>query len=442
MSEIQDATFLYRFCRFFVDKVTKHSYRRYQVVGKQNIPEKGYVIWVANHTNALSDALALLASNKKPKVYLARADIFKNPTAAKFLRFLKIMPIYRVRDGLESVKQNGEIIDKCVTVLKSGVPITMFPEGTHQPKHSLLPLSKGVFHIALELEQAKSDDMPVYIQPIGLNYSDFFRYRATCLVNFGRPFNVTEYLEQHKDLDVPKQMLEMRSILTERMTELIAYVPNNTDYDAIWEYAKIKSNNRKYFRHALTQVENDCGKHFNGLERRLNVNRYAIHELLEMQASEPEKTATMLSSIDAFRLWRIQNGISVYSVAKKHSLLRLIKHILLLLLGLPYYLYSIVVASPVWITCLVLMRKTHDDAFYNSIRVGVRISVGAIGFLLWIALLFIFVPYWQYALLGTLLLFPSYMYYTDYHELARITLSDIKWSVSKKRFKHLGFLFE
>ncbi|MCQ2050739.1 MAG: 1-acyl-sn-glycerol-3-phosphate acyltransferase [Bacteroidaceae bacterium] len=442
MSKIQDSTFAYRLGRFFVDKVTKHSYRKYQVEGKENIPDDGYVIWVANHSNALSDALALLVTNKSPKVFLCRADIFSKPILVKLFTYLKIMPIYRIRDGMDSVKKNTEVIEKCVDVLKSGTPITLFPEGTHQPKHTLLPLSKGVFHIAMQLEQAKKDNKPVYIQPIGINYSDFFRYRATCLVKFGKPFNVSQYLAEHTELDVPKQMLEMREILTGCIEKQIAYVPDNLDYDSVWEYTKLKSNNRRYFKHAITQIENDANKRFRGLERILLVNRYAIKEMLQMQQDEPERTAIMLEKIDKFRLWRIQNGISVYSVARKHPVLLMLKNILLLLISLPYYLFSIIVTFPVWVTTLVLLRHTHDNAFYNSIRVGVRISIGAIQLILWTVLFFVFIPHWSLALLLTLLLCPANMLITDYHELARRTMSDFKWSLSKNRFKHLSFLFE
>lgn len=442
MSEIQDSTFAYRFGRFFVDKVTKHSFKRYQVEGRENIPNDGYVIWVANHTNALSDALALLVSNKRPKVFLCRADLFTKPLLAKLFRYLKIMPIYRIRDGFDSVKKNDTIIDKCVDVLKSGTPIALFPEGTHQPKHSLLPLSKGVFHIAMQLEQAKKDNKPVYIEPIGINYSDFFRYRATCLIKFGKPFNVSQYLSDNSELEAPKQMLEMRDILTKALEEQIVYLPNNADYDAIWEYAKLKTNNRRYFKHAIMQIENDMNTRFRSLERILHVNRYAINEMLQMRDNEPEKTTVMLEKIDKFRLWRIQNGISVYSVARKHPVAVMLKNLLLLLISFPYYLFSIIVSLPVWLTTLVLLRNTHDNAFYNSIRVGVRISIGAIQLVAWTVLFFLLIPLWSVALLLTLLMCMSNMFITDYHELVRRTMSDLKWSMSKKKFKHLSFLFE
>ena len=148
--KIQDFNFFYWFLRYYVDFSLKLSYRKIKYVGKEKIPQDGAVIFAPNHTNALMDALIILAIDRKPKVFVARADIFKNPTLAKIFTFLKIMPIMRQRDGLKEVKKNQEIIDKSVDVLRDKIPFCIFPEGTHNTKYSSLPLSKGIFKIAFQ----------------------------------------------------------------------------------------------------------------------------------------------------------------------------------------------------------------------------------------------------------------------------------------------------
>ncbi|MBR5184038.1 MAG: 1-acyl-sn-glycerol-3-phosphate acyltransferase, partial [Bacteroidales bacterium] len=106
--KIQDYSRAYAFLRHYVDAVLKLSYKRIRYTGLENIPQDGAVIYAPNHANALMDALIILAMDPKPKVFVARADIFKNPALAKIFKFLKIMPIMRMRDGINEVKKNNE----------------------------------------------------------------------------------------------------------------------------------------------------------------------------------------------------------------------------------------------------------------------------------------------------------------------------------------------
>ena len=184
--KIQDYDWVYSTLRYYVDFVLKLSYRNVRYVGTENIPQNGAVIYAPNHTNALMDALVILAMDRQPKVFVARADIFKNKTLAKIFRFLKILPIMRMRDGIDEVRKNDETITKVVDVLRDKVPFCIFPEGTHQAKYSSLPLSKGIFRIAFQAQEMMPD-MPIWIVPVGIRYGSFFRFRSTVRVQIGDP---------------------------------------------------------------------------------------------------------------------------------------------------------------------------------------------------------------------------------------------------------------
>ena len=151
--KLQDNDRLYNFLLKFVNFVIRTSYRDIKYIGTDRIPKDAAVIFAPNHTGTLMDALVILAMNNKPKVFIARADIFRNPKLAKLLTFFKMMPIMRMRDGIEEVKKNNRTIEIASDVLKDKVPLCIFPEGTHQAKHSMLPLSKGIFRIALQAKE-------------------------------------------------------------------------------------------------------------------------------------------------------------------------------------------------------------------------------------------------------------------------------------------------
>ena len=228
---LQDNDRFYNFLHILVNFAVKSSYRYIKFIGKERIPKDAAVIFAPNHTGTLMDALVLLAMDNKPKVFIARADIFRNPTAAKMLAFCKMIPIMRMRDGIEEVKKNNKTIETAADVLKDKVPLCIFPEGTHQAKHSMLPLSKGIFRIALQAKELLGDK-PLYIVPIGIRYGNFFRFRSSARVQFGNPINVGEFIAEHSDKSAPEQINLMRELLTARMRENIHFIPNNEQYDA------------------------------------------------------------------------------------------------------------------------------------------------------------------------------------------------------------------
>ena len=104
--KIQDYNWLYSFLRYYVDFVLKLSYRNVRYDGLERVPQNGAVIYAPNHTNALMDALVILAMDRKPKVFVARADIFRNPKVAKILKFLRILPIM-IRLSIRNITQSG-----------------------------------------------------------------------------------------------------------------------------------------------------------------------------------------------------------------------------------------------------------------------------------------------------------------------------------------------
>ena len=424
--KIQDGGIRYFFTKFFVDWAVRTSYRKFQVEGLENIPKDGSVIWAANHTNALMDPLVMLASTPEQKVYVARADIFKKKAAVKWLRFLKIMPIYRIRDGIEAVKKNDEAIAMATDVLLDGVPFVIYPEATHRPKHSLLKLSKGIFHIALSVCDKMQEERPVYIMPIGIEYGDYFRFRSTVLVNFGKPFNVTEFVKENSELPQPVQMVKMRELLTEKMAQQIVYVPDDEDYDATWEYAKLKAGNPRYFRNTLKDIEEKTGRKLKGLLKNQAVDRKAVQDVLDLKESDPEAARNLLDKVEKLRIWRIQNGVSVNAIANNKRVIAAHVNIVLALIGLPYYPFCAVVSSIMWIPILCILRGIKDDAFYNTVRFATRFALLPIACIIWAVLYFCLLP-WKWALVLFLLSLPSLRFLYGYGAFFRRLCSDIRW---------------
>lgn len=194
MRKIWERDRLYAFLRRYVDLCTRASYSRLQVHGA--LPEEHALLIAPNHTNTLMDALVILQSRCEPTVFGARADIFSQPAVAHILRFLKILPMVRRRDGIRNVLRNYETMDEVQDVLANNTPFCMFPEGRHTPGRTLQPLQKGIARMAFQSAALR----PTQIVPVGINYSDFFHYRGTCDICYGEPLDVNAFLADHGEL--------------------------------------------------------------------------------------------------------------------------------------------------------------------------------------------------------------------------------------------------
>jgi 1-acyl-sn-glycerol-3-phosphate acyltransferase len=232
MSKIWEKNTAYSILRLYVDACTRASYRPARVVG--SLPEDGAVLIAANHTSTLMDALVILRSRRAATVFGARADIFRKPAVAKILRFLRIVPLARIRDGAESVLKNLEIFTEVDDVLAHGVPFCLFPEGRHRPMHSLLPLGKGIARLAF----ASAAQRQTWVVPTGIEHGSFFRYRFPSTVTYGEPIDVNAFLKAHEGSTEVETFQAFRKELFDRMAALITYIPDDENYEAAWQAVK------------------------------------------------------------------------------------------------------------------------------------------------------------------------------------------------------------
>ena len=422
--KIQDNDRLYNFLRYYVDFVLHLSYRNVRYVGRDRIPQDGAVIYAVNHTNALMDALVLLAMDRSPKVFVARADIFRNPKLAKILTWLKIMPIMRIRDGYDEVKKNSDTFEKAVDVLRDKIPFCIFPEGTHQAKYSSLPLSKGIFRIAFQAQEMMPD-MPLYIVPVGLRYGNFFRFRSTVRVQVGDPINVGEFITSHSKLTQAEQMVEMKEMLTERMQKAIFYIPNDENYNATYEIcAAVVKKQVSRIRTVSTHRTHPLDLHF-------EANNITVKQIAALKQNEPDKAARLMELGNQASIMRKSQKISMASVSVKFPVLSRILKLLFLLVALPYSIPVSVLTLPINLLCSFIFTKLRDYAFRNSVRYLVNLVVWPLLMIIYSAVAYAVIP-WQWALPVTLALLPAPIVAHETWRLLRICISDVKLLANRR----------
>lgn len=418
---IYDKDILYDLLRPIVDWCVKHSYRKVEVKGKENIPSDGAVIIAPNHCNTLMDALVVLRAFDNESVFGARADLFNKPFIAKLMYFVRILPMVRQRDGLRNVLKNNETQEVIVEILENKVRFCMYPEGKHRPAHSLQALGKGTFRATLAANSKFGEKMPVYIVPAGIEYGDYFRYRSTSLLTFGEPINVTEFVKE-LDTENDVQMIEpLRKELSARMSKLITFLKDDENLYKKWALTKMLAIDKGL----------DYGNFGTSLYKSMLENRAIASNIDNACEEEAAKMADLLEKVESFEKKRKKKGMSIYSFTKKNTHLRAVGKAFAALVGLPYYIFSAIVSSPMWLTYYLLKSKTRDKAFHNTVGFGVKLGLGLVLYPIYTALAFCFMD-WPYALATLLLSIPSYSYFFDYNEGLRRFVSDIKVLTDKK----------
>lgn len=135
-----------------------------------------------NHPNSFLDAVILDTLFDNPVYSLARGDVFNKKWIARILKALKILPVYREREGKEHLHRNYHTFDACIEIFKKDGIVLIFTEALCENEWHLRPLKKGTARLAAT---AWEKGIPLKVLPIGLNYSCFRLFGKNVHVNIG-----------------------------------------------------------------------------------------------------------------------------------------------------------------------------------------------------------------------------------------------------------------
>ena len=353
---IQDNNLLYNILCPLVKFATRCHYHHFVVRGRENLPTDGAYIIAPCHQQALMEPLAVLRVAPKPPVFLARADIFRKPTLRAILTFLRILPVYRIRDGQESLGKNQEIFDRCREVLLDGYPLCLMAEGRHNNRHHMLPLRKGMFRIAGETQLAMGD-RPLYIVPTGIDFDDYERPYSNVVVNIGKPIPVQPFMATFRDNE-PVALNQMRDALASALSPLMLDIRDEERYDEIWTLCNTL--NKEYRRRE-------------GL-RNTAWNRFLMRQKI---AQEVENGKLKVES----GKWKAESGqrhfaatvlavLVVAAVVAAAVLVPVVRWVLLFAL--------VCYPLPLIPTHLIVKKKIADPQFRSSFNFGVRLVLSIV----------------------------------------------------------------
>lgn len=378
-------------------------YRKVIVLGRENIDPEQHNIFAPNHQNALMDALAVLFTNRGQNVFLARADIFKKRIMASILYFLKILPVYRIRDGFSSLKGNDEIFTKTLDVLRNRNGLVILPEGDHAGFRRLRQLKKGICRVAFQSDEATGFNLKIKIIPVGLEYSNYSRYRQVLTVVYGKPIEVSEFVDLYKK-SPEKAFNELRTRLSDEMKNIMVHIESEEDYEAIDELRSI-INGRFSDDIKLPKLLRD---------------RILINKLNLLKTSDPpvyEKICSLSSQVKT-KSKKLNIDYRILE-KKKHPLGWLIAGIVGIIISFPLFIYGNIFNLTFLEIPNLQIPKIKDPQFHSSIRYVFSLALALVLLPVFLILSFIIFSSWLMGFIIFLSLPLSGLFAWNYYLLFR-----------------------
>ncbi len=214
-----------RFVQFYLTLGFKFYLKKFDVVYREKIPKDKAVIFLSNHQNALLDPLLITITSTRKNYFLTRAAVFKNPTIAKILKSLQMLPVYRMVDGVNTIQKNRSIFTFCTKLLHQKKSIILFPEGSHSLNRKVRPLKKGAVRIIEETLQTYPET-DIVIIPIGVNYQNPKEYGDSMSVYFGKQISPNKFWDGN--------LLDMQGLnktISAELKLLTTHIDSISDYE-------------------------------------------------------------------------------------------------------------------------------------------------------------------------------------------------------------------
>lgn len=361
-------------------------YKHIQSYGKENIPHKKPMIFAGNHQNALMDPAAILLTNPNQSVFLTRADIFNNPILLKIFTSFKMLPVYRIRDGADSLKNNERIFNKSVEILEAKMSIALFPEATHTDKRRLRPLKKAVPRIAFMAEEKNGFNLDLQIVPVGIYYEDYIHSNSNLFINYGKPINIKEFKELYAE-NKQKAYNAFKEKLEKALITLIIHIEDEENYNL---YEKVRVFYRSFMLQKLGLKRNNPHNNFKADKKTIEL----MHQFYSQESNNIEELDIKFNTFN-----KTSEKLGIEASAFVKNGFSILLRAFLYLIGLPIFVFGLINNYLYFYMVHKFVAKIKDKQFHTSIKFVITAFVSPILYLIHALILYAITGNVQWAII-------------------------------------------
>ncbi len=334
--------------------ITNTFFRRIDVVGDENIPTQGPVIFAGNHPNALMDGWLLTARcGRWPVHFMANAKLWEYRILGRMLNATGAVPVFRHEEH-EGEVDNSKAFAKLYEVIENGDCMGIFPEGVSHTESQLSKLKTGTARIALSV--AARGNVKVTIIPCGLNYIHRHRFRSQVLIEFGEPIVIDDQWLNGFEADEQSAVLELTDFLAESMRAVTINAPD-------WSTLRFVQAARRLYKPAVANL---------APSDYVELNRRFLKAYLDA-AEEPE-IVEFRHAVDDYQSRIEVLGLKDYQLRTKISVgkafRRLVARSLSMMLLLPVAIPGVLLHLPVgWLAAVVGERFSYEEDDIATLKV-------------------------------------------------------------------------
>lgn len=197
---------MYNFLVFLVRSFVKLWFK-VEVIGKENVPDKGGYIVASNH-QSYWDPVLIAVFLKGKYCFMAKKELFRNKLFGWFITMLGAFPV-------ERGSGDSAPLDEAVSRIKSGKIFVIFPEGTRSLNGKLGRGRSGVSVIA---GMSGAD-----LLPYAIKYDGRPKFRSKVSIRIGKLIPA----EEIKISDTDRH--QIKNTTNRIMEEIAALLEDNDD---------------------------------------------------------------------------------------------------------------------------------------------------------------------------------------------------------------------
>ncbi len=378
---------LYYFAKFACKVGLRVNFKKLYLHYQEELPKDKPIIFAVNHPTAFIDPVFIGAFLDRPTYFIVRGDIFKGKLILAILRGLKMLPIFRFRDGYSNLKNNHATMETVYNKIADDKCILVLAEGQTKHEKRLRPIQKGTARMAMGAIEAHGD-LDVLIVPTGVNYTDSDAFRSFIMTEVGKPIYLRDYKTVYEE-NPRKAVKQITDRIEKEMRGLVIHIENEADDDWINRLLELQRNNFDFSAFPVLSEDSSLWKaEFEAVEI---MNAFSENQNKEVQA--------LLDSYDGkLKTLKVTDKGVAESIKNNRF-----KYLLLDFGLIPFLIGYVLNIIPMYLAEMTAKSKVKKIEFYSSVRYGAGLVLYLIYWLILLIVCAIIVGftgnYWWFLLL-------------------------------------------